>query len=148
MMRLLAGGRFSTMKSRRFTLDTNIVIALMAKNETALARAREALLSGSVVSINAVSYYEIRRGLESTERAEKLAAFDRVCSGIGLLLIDEKAILDEASRIWDGLRQRGVLIEDADILMASIAITKGYVLVSDDNHFERVPGLVVENWLR
>ncbi len=136
------------MKTRRFTLDTNIVTALLKENEKALAKLREAWALGWDVTMNAISYYEIRRGLESTGREETAAAFDGICRGTGLLLIDERAVLDQASAIWARLKQEGTPIPDADVLMASIAMVKGYTLVSDDKHFERVPGLAIENWLR
>jgi len=100
------------------------------------------------VTINAISYYEIKRGLESIKRLEKLKEFENICFDLGILFIDENDILNCASTLWASLKQKGLLIEDADILIASIAMIKGYTLVSDDTDFERVPGLVIENWLR
>jgi len=45
------------------------------------------------------------------------------------------------------LKKGGVLIEDADILIASIALVEDLVLVTDNiRHFERIKGLEIENW--
>ncbi len=42
----------------------------------------------------------------------------------------------------------GNLVPDADILIAGIALTGDYVLVTQNvKHFRRIPGLNVENWL-
>lgn len=45
------------------------------------------------------------------------------------------------------MKKRGNLIEDADILIAAIALVENLVLVTDNvRHFERVDGLQIENW--
>ena len=45
------------------------------------------------------------------------------------------------------MKKRGNLVEDADILIASIALVENLVLVTDNiSHFERVEGLQIENW--
>ncbi|HBR09954.1 TPA: VapC toxin family PIN domain ribonuclease [Candidatus Acetothermia bacterium] len=136
------------MKAKGFTLDTNIVTALIKKDEGILARIRKAREEDLHVTMNAITYYEIKRGLESIKKSEKIKEFGSISHDLGILFIDEKDILNYANTLWANLKQRGLLIEDADILIASIASIKGYTLVSDDTDFERVPELVVENWLR
>lgn len=136
------------MKAKGFTLDTNIVTALIKKDKGILARIRKAREEDLHVTMNAITYYEIKRGLESIKKSEKIKEFESISHNLGILFIDEKEILNYASALWANLKQRGLLIEDADILIASIASIKGYTLVSDDTDFERVPELVVENWLR
>jgi tRNA(fMet)-specific endonuclease VapC len=100
------------------------------------------------VTINAITYYEIKRGLERIGRLGKIKEFENICHNLEVLFIDEKEILDYASSLWANLSQKGLAIEDADILIASIATVKGYILVSNDSDFERVTGLKVENWLK
>lgn len=125
-----------------------MITALIKKDERILARIRKARESDSRVTMNAISYYEIKRGLEKIKRLEKLEKFESICRDLGILLIDEKDILDHASVLWAKLTQEGIIIEDADLLIASIAVVKGYILVSADTDFERVPELIVENWLK
>ena len=56
--------------------------------------------------------------------------------------------LDKAVEIYADLRQRGMLIEDADILMAAIALVNDLTLVTNNtSHFSRIPGLQLEDWL-
>lgn len=136
------------MKTKGFTLDTNIVTALIKEDEGILARIREAREKDLHVTMNAITYYEIKRGLESIRRLKKIEKFENICNDLRILFIDEKNILDYASGLWANLKEKGQIIEDADILIASIAAVKGYILVSDDTDFERVPGVIVENWLR
>jgi len=41
-----------------------------------------------------------------------------------------------------------MLIEDADILMAAIALVNDLTLVTNNtSHFSRIPGLQLEDWL-
>lgn len=47
------------------------------------------------------------------------------------------------------LKARGKPIDDFDEMIAAHALTVGAVVVTDNTrHFSRVPGLVIENWLR
>ena len=136
------------MKTKGFILDTNIVTAIIKNDKSVTAKLIEVQESDLDVTLNAITYYEIKRGLEDIRRVEKIEEFESICRDLGILFIDEKDILDHASYLWADLKHKGQLIEDADILIASIAAVKGYILVSDDTDFERVPGLIVENWLR
>lgn len=44
---------------------------------------------------------------------------------------------------------RGALVADADLFIASIAISRGATVVTGNRrHFDRIPGLVMEDWLR
>jgi tRNA(fMet)-specific endonuclease VapC len=136
------------MKTKGFTLDTNIVTALLNQNEKVRQRIEEAIESGFDVTTNAITYYEIKRGLKKIGKSKKLEEFGTLCQDCEILFVDEKGILDRASDLWANLTRQGRPIEDADILIASIAIVKDYVLVSDDADFESIPNLRVENWLK
>ncbi len=47
-----------------------------------------------------------------------------------------------------GLERRGTPIGDADLRIGSIALDRGLTVVTGNvRHFQRVPGLAVENWL-
>ena len=51
-------------------------------------------------------------------------------------------------RVSNYLEKDGNLIEDADILMAAIAIVEDLTLITHNtNHFNRVKGLNLDNWL-
>ena len=56
-------------------------------------------------------------------------------------------ILERAATIYAELKRKGTLLEDADILIAATAITRGLILVSHDTDMLRVPGVIVEDWL-
>jgi len=132
----------------RYIIDTNIITAIMKNNEKVKMRAQEAILTGDDVFINGISYYEIKRGLLAKDARKQLLFFDKLCKEYGLILLDNQSIFDRAAEIYAELQRKGELIEDADILIASIADTRNFTLVSDDSDFDKIQGLRVENWLR
>lgn len=136
------------MTNKGFTLDTNIVSAYLKGDMRVGSKIKTAIRVGLDLKINGIAYYEVKRGVEDLQNPEKFRKLEEMCQEFGLLLIDDKNILDHASRLWAGLKKKGQLLEDADILVASIAMIKGYTLVSHDTDFDRIDGLRVENWLR
>ena len=53
-----------------------------------------------------------------------------------------------AADIYADLHQRGMLIGDADILIAATALEYGLDLVTNNtNHYARIVGLSLQNWL-
>ena len=54
-----------------------------------------------------------------------------------------------AAEIYADLWQRGQLIGDADILIASSALVHGLgVVTNNEDHFNRITDLRVQNWLK
>jgi len=131
----------------KYVLDTNIVTAIMKKDEKVIQKIENILQDGKIIFINAISYYEIKRGLLAANAYKKLSCFEKVCKIFSITLLDNIIILDKASEIYADLKKNGNLIEDADILIASIAMFNDCILVSDDSHFKRIQNLQLENWL-
>lgn len=47
------------------------------------------------------------------------------------------------------LERRGMGLGDADLRIGCIALARGFTMVTGNvRHFQRIPGLTVENWLR
>jgi len=130
-----------------YVLDTNIITAILKGNERIKQKEERVILEGKKIFINGISYYEIKRGLLAIKATDKLSKFELLCRKFGLVLLDTLDIFDRASEIYADLRQRGKLIEDADILIASMVHYRNFILVSDDTDFNRIEGLKIENSL-
>lgn len=130
-----------------YVLDTNIITAILKGDEKVKKRAQELIVRGEGIFINAISYYETKRGLLAVNATAQLGEFDLLCKTFGVILLDTQSIFDEAAETFANLQRKGQLIEDADILIASVAKTRDFVVVSDDAHFRRIQGLRIENWL-
>lgn len=130
-----------------YLLDTNIVTAYLKRHPVVRQRIRDAEPAGHPVRLNAVSYYETKRGLLAIGAHRQLAAFERLWRVLGIVMIDQ-AVLDRAAELYAELRASGQLIEDADLLIAAIALVHDMTLVTHNTaHFTRITGLQVDNWL-
>jgi len=82
-----------------YTLDTNIVTAHLKKNPLVRQRMRQAETRGHPVMLNAVSYYETRRGLLYAGAQVQLAAFEQLWRAQGIAMIDQ-AVLDKDAGLF------------------------------------------------
>lgn len=132
---------------KRCTLDTNIITAFLKKDLRIVRKVSDYLEYFDRLTINIISYYEILRGLKDLGNVEKLKKFEEFVQANELVSIRKETIV-KASEIYAYLKKQGNLIEDADILMASIAIVEDLVLITNNiKHFERIESLATENWL-
>ena len=128
-----------------YTLDTNVVAALLRQEPQVIAELEWRLTRGHVVSLNAIGYFETRRGLWENQ-PKKLQAFERLVQEAGVLEL-RLPTLDLAATIYQDLRRRGLLIEDADILISATALAHDATLVTRNlKHFGRIDGLKLESW--
>ena len=132
---------------KKCTMDTNIITAFLKKDLRVVKTVSEYLEFFDRLTINIISYYEILRGLKDLGDEKKLRRFGEFIQDNELVYIRKKTI-EKAAEIYAYLKKDGNLIEDADILMASIAIVEDLVLITNNiSHFRRINGLMTENWL-
>ncbi len=128
-------------------LDTDILSAVMRQHPAALAPARAYLAVHRRFTFSIITRYEVLRGLHAKRATAQLAAFDRLCS-VSMILPLTDAIVVRAAIIYADLHQRGALIGDADILIATTSLEHGLIVVSNnESHYQRVAGIRLENWL-
>jgi len=132
----------------RALLDTDILSAVMKGNPAVIARAHAYLEEHGALAFSLITRYEILRGLKAKKAAAQLEAFDRFCETCLILPLTD-AIVIRAADIYAALKERGEPIGDADILISASALVHGLVVVTNnEDHFRRIPGLEVENWLK
>lgn len=99
--------------------------------------------------ISAVTCSEIRFGVAKKPEAVRLHRIvDEFLRIVPILPWDAKAA-NRHGELRADLQARGLPIGDFDEMIAAHALAVGAVVVTDNvRHFSRVPGLVLENWLR
>jgi len=132
---------------KQCTFDTNIITAFLKNDLRVVEKVSKYLENFDKLTINIISYYEILRGLKDLGNVEKLKRFGDFIQENELVLI-RKETIEKAAEMYAYLKKDGNLIEDADILMAAIAIVEDLILITNNpNHFSRVKELQLENWL-
>jgi tRNA(fMet)-specific endonuclease VapC len=133
---------------RTYHLDTS-TLSYAFRNEGQVAQTLRGLPRADV-GIPAPVLYEARAGMlrlpNGARRRSLLTALDRLCASVEIVPFDAKAA-EAAARIRATLEQTGSLIGPIDIQIASVALSRGAVLVTHNTReFERVTGLLLEDW--
>ena len=130
----------------KYLLDTNIVIYTM-KNRPEQVKRRFQKHAGEMC-ISAVTLGELVFGAEHSQQVERnLTDIEALVARLEVLPLDSKAAY-HFGQIRAALYTIGQPIGPYDMLIAGHARASGLILVTNNiNEFERVPGLLLENWI-
>ncbi|MCX6653640.1 MAG: type II toxin-antitoxin system VapC family toxin [Candidatus Bathyarchaeota archaeon] len=128
-------------------LDTSFIIALIRRDERALAKLEEYTASETRLTTTPITACELFKGAYKSTRREK--ELQKVKTTLGFLEMLNFSV--EASERYGKLMAseglHGAPIGDLDAMIASLALTHGEEIVtSNRKHFERVDGLQVNSW--
>jgi tRNA(fMet)-specific endonuclease VapC len=130
----------------RYLLDTNICIYVIKRRpESLLDRFNE---NASHLAISAITLAELLHGTENSSQPQRtLSVVEDFCSRLDVLDYGAKAA-QHYGRIRAALERRGTPIGVNDLHIAAHARSEGLTLVSNNlREFERVEGLLYENWV-
>jgi tRNA(fMet)-specific endonuclease VapC len=129
-----------------YLLDTNVCIALIngssRKVRTAYLKAER---SGAVLATSSIAVHELWYGVAKSQLAAQNAR------ALSAFLSREVTVLDysaqDAGEIRAELERQGKRIGEYDTLIAGQAFRRNLILVTaNTSEFQRVKGLVVEDW--
>jgi tRNA(fMet)-specific endonuclease VapC len=128
--------------SGRFLLDTNIIIAFLNREPAVLTQ----LTQAEYFAISCITAGELRYGAYNSGRVQfNLDRLDELLRDIEVLACDE-----ETSRFYAqckiGLKRKGRPINENDLWIAAAAMQHQLQLVSRDNDFAAVDGLILIKW--
>lgn len=127
-------------------LDTDILSELLKQHPVVTQRARTYLGEHGRLSFSIITQYEILRGLQAKQAHVQEAAFEDFCLVCDVLPLSTR-VIQRAASLYGELYRRGELIADADLLIAATALQAQCRLVTNNlTHFQRIPGLVIDNW--
>lgn len=130
----------------RYLLDTHVVIHVV-KHRPASVREVFNRQHGRM-AISAITLAELMHGAEkSSDPPRNLAVVEDFCSRLAVLPYGDKAAAHYGA-IRAALDAAGRPIGVNDLHIAAHARSEGLTLVSNNlREFERVPGLLTENWV-
>jgi predicted nucleic acid-binding protein len=127
-------------------LDTNAVSDLM--RDHARVKARVAQHPDPVVT-SVIVAGEIRYGLSRLPKGKKRKDLEARARSIlvafGIEPVSEP-IADSYGSLKASLEGQGLSLDENDLWIAATALTHGYLVVTRDQDFSKVPGLQVEDW--
>lgn len=131
----------------KWLVDTNIISAFMKGNPAVMEAVSHYVKRHKRLSLSIITYYELLRGLKALGSDKKIITFQAFMAQCEIITLTQP-IIEAAADIYATLKNQGMLIEDADILIAATALNKEMSLVTDNQeHFRRVHGLKIHNWL-
>ena len=134
-MRLLTHGKY--------LLDTCTCIALIKEKQSVVEHIRQVGIDECKVSD--ITLAELYFGAYKSEREEH---FEDVIEIMYLFEQYPIAYLKEYGRIRYLLEKSGKKIGDMDMFIAATALEEDLIVVTGNvDHFNRIPGLKIENWM-
>jgi tRNA(fMet)-specific endonuclease VapC len=131
-----------TSPTGRYLLDTNIIIALLASDESV----KERLVSIEEVFLPSIAIGELYYGAyRSSRRDENIKRIDKLVKGNNILVCNAR-IAQEYGLIKSRLSEKGRPIPENDIWIAALASSNNLIVVTRDEHFKHVEGLQIEMW--
>ncbi len=111
---------------------------LKNRNTTLTLQLEQALLQGEVYTCGVV-LYELLQGVRNPgEAAQMKAAFD------ALVMLEMTAqTWVSAANLSSELRKKGITLPMSDIIIAAVAIEHGLTVMTVDDHFQQIPGLLL-----
>ncbi len=130
-----------------YCLDTDTVIEFFHGNENVVKRIKEKIINNEPLSVTPITLCELYRGAFLSQQPDK--EFKLIEELLGACFVSEFTV--EATRIFGAnsanLVKTGKVINDADLLIASIVLAnKGILVTNNLKHFSRIAELKIESW--
>ncbi|HHY6302133.1 TPA: type II toxin-antitoxin system VapC family toxin [Salmonella enterica] len=135
--------------NKTYMLDTCICSFIMREQpEAVLKRLEQAVLRNHRIVVSAVTYAEMRFGATGPKASPRhIQLVDAFCERLDAIVPWDRSAVDATTDVKLALRLDGTPIGPNDTAIAGHAIAAGAVLVTNNTReFERVPGLVLEDW--
>lgn len=130
-----------------YCLDTDIIIEYFRGNEV-IKNKIATLGENDSLGLTWLTVYEFFKGICSSGKYNEEDFLVRIVNA-SLMLEASYESSRTGGEIYASLKKSGNLLNDADILIASIVKEHGAVLITNNEyHFKRIDGLKVENWLK
>jgi tRNA(fMet)-specific endonuclease VapC len=127
-------------------LDTDTCIAILRGNQAVIER-RSAVPGGVVTTWITASelFYGAAKSKAPESNRALVTSFLATLPVLGLDQVSVQ-VFGEAKAL---LERQGQRLADADLLIGSIAVAHGATVITGNRrHYERIPGVAVENWIR
>lgn len=124
-------------------LDTTILIDALHRRKAALKKIIELEETKETICTTQINVLELYKGaFFPTKSDEDILKVKRLLDALVVININDDTY-ELFAVLSSELKSRGESINDFDELIAAITMTNGAAIVTNDNHFRRIPGLRV-----
>jgi len=137
--------------NKTYMLDTCICSFIMREQpEDVIRRLEQAVLRNHRIVVSAITYAEMRFGAIGKKASPRHGQLvDEFCARLDAIVPWDRAAVDATAVIKATLSAAGTPIGPNDTAIAGHAIAAGVILVTNNTReFSRVPGLVLEDWVK
>lgn len=113
-------------------LDTSIIIEFIRGDKLAMDLIKE-YASNEEVCSTTITEYELRKYHTMVGEGLDLSIIDNIT-----LWPFDKSAAKKAAEIFKDLKEKGKMINENDVLIAAIALSKDDILVTKDKHFNNI----------
>ena len=127
-------------------LDTDILSEFLRGNRKVVGKVDEYLHEYSFINLSIITYYEILNGLLYKDAKKQLSKFEEFIELNKVIPLTLRTV-KIAATIQADLRKKGTEIGHTDTLIAGIAISNDFQLITNNTeHFKRIKNLEIANW--
>ena len=129
-------------------VDTDILSEFLRGTPQVVKQVESYLKDYDSINLSIITYYEILNGLLYKDARKQLKKFTEF-SHLNKILPLTISATHQAAEIYAELKKKGQPIGHTDCLIAGIALTNDLQLVTNNiDHFKRIKGLELINWLK
>lgn len=124
-----------------YLVDSDVLVNFLKGEKKAVEMIKK--LQDKSFYISIVSVGEILEGLLETKNKKKLTSFKELLKTVAIINIDFP-IIEKFASVRKCLRQKGLLIDNFDLLIASSCLIHNLTLITNNiSHFKRIPELKI-----
>lgn len=127
-------------------LDTDVCIEILRGNSQVIDRRRQTVDQVATAPMTACELYYGAAKSDAPQSNRRVV--DEFLATLDVLEMDRVATR-RFGDIKATLEDRGQGLADADLLIASVALANGAIVVTGNrSHYDRIPGIEIEDWIR
>ena len=128
-----------------YLIDTDTIIFALRNDKSVLAKFEEN--KNIPISISMITYAELIFGAKRSQNEQKNMIKINHIRGIFPIEELSEGVMEVFAGIKAKIFNKGIRIEDMDLLIAATAIYNELTLVTNNTkHLKNIPGLKLENW--
>jgi predicted nucleic acid-binding protein len=130
----------------KYVVDSDTLIYFFKNNKKVVKKFSE--INKKNIHTTIINYTELLFGAYNSEKVEEnLKRFKSFLKSIKILNFDKRAA-ENFARLKAELKREGNMIDDMDLMIASVCISNNFILVTNNvKHFARIENLTIETWI-